>query len=242
MLIYKCDYCGAEYEFDGVGRVCPKCGADISASADSDPDSLRQAASEPIKVALAEPIVIDTGGKPLKAHRGRSGSAVKAVLITVIVMVIAFFAFIIIIASLPEILDDDPAAAFNYTHYTEEGHSPGDPYTGDMKLSMDLSEYKMVSWTSEPVLMWGVPGETYSADRLYIHGRIHNETDSKIDISLKLDIIGTDGVSLGDNYISLYDVLEGQDELIEECLYVYLPITYDQIGEIKLNNCSITVN
>jgi hypothetical protein len=243
MLIYKCDYCGAEYEFDGVGRVCPKCGAAIEAASDADPESLKSAAAEPIMVQLTEPIVIEaTGGKLKKAHSRSNGAAVaKAVTITVLAMVVGFFIFIAVIAYIPYD-DGSPEAAYNYTQYSEEGHSPGDAYTGDIKLSFDLTEYKMVSWTNEPVLKWGVVGHNYSADKLYIHARIHNNTDSKLNVDLRMDIIGKDGTVIKDNYISIYDLLEGQDALVEECLYIYLPSTYNDISEIKLTNCSITVN
>jgi hypothetical protein len=238
MLIYKCDYCGAEYEFDGVGRVCPKCGASIETTSDKTPESLAAIAAEPIKVQLTEPLVIEaTTGK---VNRHNKGSVAKAVLITVIVMVIAFFAFCIIIATIPYD-DDSPAAAYDYTYYTEEGHLPGDPYTGAMKLSFDLSNYEMVSWTDEPTITWGTPGYSYSAEKLTIHGRIHNNTGSMMDVDLKYDLIGTDGSVLTYGYITVYDLLENQDSLIEETLYVYLPVTYDQISEIRLTNCSITI-
>jgi hypothetical protein len=240
MLIYKCDYCGAEYEFDGVGRVCPKCGASIEATTDNDPESLRSA--EPIKVQLTEPIVVEAVAGNLKKSPRSNGTAVaKAVTITVLLMVVGFFIFIAVIAYMPDDFSD-PAAAYNYTQYSEEGHLPGDEYTGDIKLSFDLTEYKMVSWTNEPVLKWGVPGHNYSGDKLYIHARIHNNTDSKLNVDLRMDYLDKDGNVLKDNYISVYDLLEGQDALVEECLYIYLPMTYDEIAEIKLTSCSITVN
>jgi hypothetical protein len=246
MLVYKCDYCGAEILFDGSQTACPTCGAPFKTGAEprsaddakpaapyeGDPDEEYEPDYEPVKVVYQ------------KAKKFSFGKFVLGFF-----AVFGVFFVIIFVAAMIDISNDEAIGASNGTGngnsghydeiYKEEGHSPGESYTGDIKLSIDISDYNVISWSEEPVLKWGE--NSYDCDTLIIKAKVHNNSEKDIEhLDFSFDIVWKDGTE--PKYMSAWvsDLFAGQDEYIDESVFIYEPKTFDDIQEIKLTEVSIS--
>jgi hypothetical protein len=249
MLLYKCDYCGAEILFDGSQTVCPACGAALKTGAapiDSAP---------PVSTYEGDP---DEEYEPPEADRfpssGKKGKTKKkkSKAFSTVTAVLAMFGFcfvVIIIGFIVEISNDEAIGASNGTGdgnsghydelYKEDGHTPGEAYTGDITLEADISDYNVISWTEEPKLQWGE--NSYDCNTLSIKGKIHNNSDKDIRaLSFSFDIVWKDNAEAKYMSASVYDLFAGQDEYIDDQVFIYEPKTYEDIKEIKLTEVRIS--
>jgi hypothetical protein len=215
MLIYKCDYCGAEIPFDGSTTSCPACGATLKTGA------------EPIDTDTYEP-----EKEPVPAKRKKAAKTIVGIL----AFLGAFFIFVIVVAFVEMSKENVTIEGSYYMNdpYKEEGHAPGEAYTGDIVLSMDVSDNSIISWTEEPKLVWG------DYDALKIQGKIHNNSDRDIRyLTFSCDIVWKTDMEPRYTSASVYDLFAGQDEYVDTDLWVYLPMTYDDVMEIKLTGIDI---
>jgi uncharacterized Zn finger protein (UPF0148 family) len=220
MLIYKCDYCGAEIQFDGSTSSCPACGAKLKTGAEPiDTDTYESEISQPETAAT----------KPKKKK------AVSTV-VGILAFLGAFFVFLMIVGFVEMSKEsiDTESSYYSADPYKEEGHAPGEAYTGDITLSMDVSDYSIISWTEEPALVWG------DYDALKIYGKIHNNSERDIrSLSFSFDIVWKTDMEPKYASASVYDLFAGQDEYVDSDLWVYLPMTYEDVQEIKLTEVRI---
>jgi hypothetical protein len=247
MLLYKCDYCGAEFKFDGSQTVCPACGAALHTGAEPiDPASITPPPDyEGDPDEFYDPDYIPTTQivyKKKKPNRvlnfilGFFGSIGIAFLLLMIFVMI-------------DISNDDDYysdvstgngnSGFYDDIYKEEGHTAGEAYTGDIVLIADISDYNVISWSEEPVLQWGT--ESYNCDTIMICGKLHNNSEKDIDtVSISFDIVWKDGTEPKYMSASVYDLFAGQDEYIDEQVFIYEPKTYEDIEEIKITEVRIS--
>ncbi|MDR0903524.1 MAG: hypothetical protein LBM59_02715 [Ruminococcus sp.] len=224
MLIYKCDYCGAEIHFDGSNTTCPACGAKLKTGASPIDTDTYDYDDEPVAV-------VETIAAPPKKKK-----AVSTV-VGILAFLGAFFIFLIVVAFVENAKETINSEGSYYLNdpYKEEGHKAGEEYAGDIILSMDVSDYSIISWTEEPKLVWS------DYDALKISGKIHNNSDRDIrSLTFGCSIVWKDADMETKYYsASVYNLFAGQDELVDENLWIYLPMTYDDVTEIKLTSVDI---
>jgi hypothetical protein len=249
MLLYKCDYCGAEILFDGSQTVCPACGAALKTGAQPiDPADITPTPTyEGDPDEEYEPPDADYfPSVQIKVKKKRSVFA--NVLIGVFTTMGVLFT-LIFVAAMIDISNDEAIGASNgtgdgnYGHYDElykeDGHTPGEAYTGEITLEADISDYSVISWSEEPKLQWGE--SSYDCNTLMITGKVHNNSDKDIrTLSFSFDIVWKDGAEPKYMSASVYDLFAGQDEYIDDSVYIYEPKTYEDIKEIKIKEVRIS--
>jgi hypothetical protein len=194
-----------------------------------------------------------TGAEPIEPEEGSFDSPPAMVAVTVskrkrvvnfIVGFLAFFGvllFIAVIYAFVETAKEEIEAGGSYSTneaYREEGHKPEEVYTGDITLSMDISDYSVITWSEEPKLQWG---ETeWNSDMLMIHAKIHNNGERDISyLSFSFDIVWETNDEPKYASASVRDLFAGQDEYLTQSVYIYLPKTYGDIKEIKLTEVRV---
>jgi hypothetical protein len=251
MLLYKCDYCGAEILFDGSQTVCPACGAALKTGAQ--PKDPADITPTPPPVYEGDP---DEEYEPPEADyfpsSQRKNKKKRSTFANVVIGVFATVGILftlIFVAAMIDISNDEAIGASNGTGdgnsghydeiYKEEGHTPGEAYTGDITLEADISDYNVISWSEEPKLQWGA--NSYDCDTLSIHGKVHNNSDKDIRaLSFSFDIVWKDGAEPKYMSASVYDLFALQDEYIDESVYIYEPKTFEDIKEIKITEVRIS--
>jgi hypothetical protein len=191
MLIYKCDYCGAEIPFDGSTTTCPACGAKFKSGAEPiDTDTYEEGSCNAPGSFDAPPTETVISGKK------RAVSFITGFLcfFGVILFIGVIYGFVQIAKE--EIETGGSGGYVSSEAYREEGHKPYEEYAGDIVFTADISDYNVISWSEEP---------KYAS-------------------------------------ASVYDLFAGQDEYVDDEVYVYLPKTYDDVKEIKLTEVRIQYN
>jgi hypothetical protein len=161
--------------------------------------------------------------------------AVKTV-VGILAFLGAFFIFVVVVAFVEMSKETITTENSYYMNdpYKEEGHKSGELYAGDIILLMDVSDNNIISWSEEPKLVWG------EYDALKITGKIHNNSDRDIrSLTLGCDIIWKTDAEPRYTSVSVYNLFAGQDELVDEDLWIYLPMTYADVKEIKLTGVDI---
>jgi uncharacterized Zn finger protein (UPF0148 family) len=265
MLIYKCNYCGSEYEFDGSNTNCPRCGAAFDLTANKkrvksstddtsdtlDDDRLNDEADESDETSdeekllytLAEVQSIVAAATDKRAKRSKIKTVITAVIAVPVLGLAALAVAGIIYASGGSSSSGSYGGSSSFEYFTETGHKVGEAFTTAVFENTDLSLFNSsVSWTKEPTLQWGEKDYEHSSNQLYITGRIHNNTDSDIKyVSLEFDLFDKDGNEIDTVYPSCSDLLANQDELMGDPLYLDLPYKYSDIATVKLVKCSVTL-
>jgi hypothetical protein len=231
MLIYKCEYCGAEVPFDGRMTVCPACGAAFKTGAE--PIESTEFDGEP---GYETP----DDNPPKKAKKTKKYKPVSTA-VGILAFIGAFFIFVFVVAMVETAKDEiESSGSYEYSEfYKEEGHSPNELYTGDAVIEADISDYNVISWSEEPVLQWGE--FDFNADTLIIHAKIHNNSDKDIKtLSFSFDIVWKDGTEPKYMSANVHDLFAGQDEYIDDEILIYQPRTYDDIEKIKITEVRIS--
>jgi hypothetical protein len=224
MLIYKCEYCGAEVPFDGSVAACPTCGAAFRTGA------------EPIESTEIEEEPKTT---PKKVKKRKPINTFVGVLAFIGAMCVFIFFVIMVEVAKDEIEYSNSNSGSYGEFYKEEGHTAAEKYTGDIIITADISDYNVISWSEEPSLQWG--DADYNADNLMLHAKIHNNSDKDIKtLSFSLDIVWKDGTEPKYMSANVHDLFAGQDEYIDDEILIYLPKTYADIKEIKLTEVRIS--
>jgi hypothetical protein len=227
--------------FDGSAAECPTCGASFSTGAkpiennkppyEGDPD-------EEYEPDDYEPTVtVKKKQKTVKPGQMALG---------ILAFIGAFFIFVFVVAMVEiakeeiETVDGNGNSGNYDDLYKEEGHAIGEAYTGAITLSADISDYEnVISFAEEPKLQWG--DGAYNSDTLMIHAKVHNESDKDISyLSFSFDIVWKDDTPAKYMSASVYDLFAGQDEYIDDSVFIYEPKTYDDIKEIKLTEVRIS--
>jgi hypothetical protein len=235
MLIYKCDYCGAEIPFDGSTTTCPACGAKFKTGA------------EPIDTDTYEEGSFNAPGS-FDAPPATAAISAKKRTVSFITGFFCFFGVILFIGVIygfvqvaKEEIETGGSSYADNVAYREEGHTPYEEYAGDIVLTADISDYNVISWSEEPKLIWG--DSEWNSDTLMIYGKIHNNSEKDIDaVNFSFDIVWETDEEPKYASASVYDLFAGQDEYVDDEVYVYLPKTYDDVKEIKLTEVRIQYN
>jgi uncharacterized Zn finger protein (UPF0148 family) len=232
MLIYKCEYCGAEVPFDGRTTVCPACGAAFKTGAE--PIESTDFDDEP----GYDPAEDET---PKRAKNTKKKKRVSTA-VGILIFIAAFIIFVFFVALVETAKDEIEYGGSSYEYsdfYKEEGHSPNELYTGDAVIEADISDYNVISWSEEPVLQWGE--YDFNADTLIIHAKIHNNSEKDIKtLSFSFDIVWKDGSEPKYMSANVHDLFAGQDEYIDDEILIYLPKTYNDIEKIKITEVRIS--